>query len=563
MALVKAESVEGFQRLPALRQIGLMIGLAASVALGVAIVFWSQTPSYTLLYGNLSSQDAGQVIEALQKSGIAFKVNEATGAVMVPSRKLHTARMQLAKDGLPESNSMGFELLEKEQSYGTSQFLETARYQRALEGELGRTISTLRNIKSARVHLAIPKRSVFLRDQSKPTASVMVSLYSGRSLGEEQVAAIVHLVSSSVPHLEPAGITLVDQKGNLLSNGTGEKGMAQTSSQFAYNRKLEQLYTDRIRALLEPSVGKGKVRATVSAELDFTVTERTQETYNPDLSALRSEQISEDISSNSLSSSNNSNKTAGGVPGALSNQPPETGSLKPAVSGGSKNDNSSEAQSESSNGNRSKRSVRNYELDKTVSHTRLASGAVRRLAIAVVIDNKQETDDKGEVTGKAWDTAELDRFKALVKEAVGFSAQRGDTLNLINTSFLPPPVAEDVPEPSLLEQPWLWDVLKQAGGVLGLLVLVFGVLKPILKSLAERGAEAVPGMVPAEAMAGAAAGGAGGEEQLSLSGGSAQQGQLAAPPNSYETSLQTAQAVVKEDPKRVAQVVKNWVAEDG
>ena len=562
MALVKAETVEGFQRLPALRQIGLMMGLAASVALGVAIVFWSQTPSYTLLYGNLSSQDAGQVIEALQKSGIPFKVNEATGAVMVPSRKLHTARMELAKDGLPESNSMGFELLEKEQGYGTSQFLETARYQRALEGELGRTISTLRNIKSARVHLAIPKRSVFLRNQGKPTASVMVSLYSGRSLGEEQAAAIVHLVSSSVPHLEPAGITVVDQKGNLLSNGTGEKGMGQTSSQFAYNRKLEQLYTDRIRALLEPTVGKGKVRATVSAELDFTVTERTQETYNPDLSALRSEQISEDISSNSLSSGSNSNRTAGGVPGALSNQPPEAGSLKPGTSGKPQNENNSESQSESRNGNRSKRSVRNYELDKTVSHTRLASGAVRRLSIAVVIDNRQETNDKGEVTVRAWDTAELDRFKALVKEAVGFNAQRGDTLNLINTSFLPPPVAEELPEPSLLEQPWLWDVLRQAGGVLGLLVLVFGVLKPTLRSLAERGAEAMPGMVPAEAVAGAAAG-SGGEEQLSLSGGSPQQGQLAAPPNSYETSLQTAQAVVKEDPKRVAQVVKNWVAEDG
>ena len=201
-------------------------------ALGVAVVLWSQQPNYTLLYANLSSKDAGQVVDALQKTGIQFKVDEATGAVMVESSKLQSARMELAQDGLPEGNAMGFELLQKEQGFGTSQFIETARYQRALEGELSRTIATLRNVDNARVHLAVPKRSVFLRDRSTPTASVMVDLYSGRSLDEEQIAAIVHLVSSSVPHLTPENITVVDQTGNLLSSGTVDKGMAQTSTQF-------------------------------------------------------------------------------------------------------------------------------------------------------------------------------------------------------------------------------------------------------------------------------------------------------------------------------------------
>ena len=560
MALVKAESAVGFQRLPVLRQLGLMIGLAASVALGVAVVLWSQTPSYTLLYGNLSASDAGQVIDALHKSNITFKVDEASGAILVPGARLHEARMELAKEGLPQGNSVGFELLEKEQGFGTSQFVEKARYQRALEGELARTIGALRNVKAARVHLAIPKRSVFLRDRSAPTASVMVDLYAGRTLDEAQVAAIVHLVSSSVPYLEPAGVTIVDQRGQLLSNGSSDPAVAPGSTQFAYNRKLEQNYSERIRQLLEPIVGHGKVRASVNASLDFTVTERTQESYNPDLPALRSEQISEDETASSASSNSTVTEAGGGaaagVPGALSNQPPETG----GVAGGGQG--SAESGEGKNLRNRSKRSVRNYELDKTITHTRLASGAIRRLAIAVLVDDKQEIGDDGEPVAKPWSDEDLARFTRLVKEAVGFDARRGDTLNVINTSFAPPPEIEPLPEPSLLEQPWVWDAAKQAGGVIGLLLLVFGVLKPVLRSLAEKGAEPAAGMVPAGAAAGAGQAGVS-EDQLSLSGASPQQAQLEGPKGGYQQHLETAQSVVKEDPKRVAQVVKNWVGEDG
>ena len=546
MAMVKAETVQGFQGLPALRQIGLMIGLAASVALGVSVVLWSQKPNYTLLYANLSSKDAGQVIDALQSSGIQFKVDEATGAVMVESSKLQSARMELAKDGLPEGNAMGFEMLQKEQGFGTSQFIETARFQRALEGELARTISELRNVKNARVHLAIPKRSVFLRDRSEPTASVMTDLYSGRTLDEEQIAAIVHLVSSSVPHLKPGNITVVDQRGELLSSGASDTGMAQTSTQFSYNRKLEQNYADRVRQLLEPIVGAGSVRASINADLDFTVTERTQETFNPDLPALRSEQVSEDSSQNSAGAS--------GIPGALSNQPPEAAELQaPDAAAGV------DGEAASMPRNSSKRSVRNYELDKTVSHTKLATGTIRRLSIAVVIDNKQELDENDELVNKPWTPEELERFTTLVKEAVGFNGARGDTVNIINSSFIPLPEAEAVPEPSMMEQPWVWNVGKQAVGAIGVLILIFGVLKPILRSLAEKGSHA-NAMVPAVA---GAQGGAGSEDQLSLSGAGSQQAQLEGPKAGYEQNLETAKGVVGEDPKRVAQVVKNWVGEDG
>jgi flagellar M-ring protein FliF len=554
MALVRAETAQGFQRLPAVRQIGLMIGLAASVALGVAVVLWSQQPNYTLLFANLSSKDAGQVVDALQKSGIQFKVDEATGAVMVESGKLQHARMELAKDGLPEGDAMGFEMLQKEQGFGTSQFIETARYQRALEGELGRTIGTLRNVQSARVHLAIPKRSVFLRERSAPTASVMVDLYSGRSLDEEQIAAIVHLVSSSVPNLPPENVTVVDQSGKLLSSGAADKGMAQTSTQFAYNRKLEMTYADRIRGLLEPIVGSGRVRASVNADLDFTLTERTQESFNPDLPALRSEQVSEDRSANSA--------VAAGVPGALSNQPPENGVLKQPEAPAGAGDSQAPAVPQSS----SKRSVRNYELDKTVSHTKLATGTVRRLSIAVVIDNKQEVNESDEPVSKPWTGEELDRFTTLVKEAVGFNGARGDTVNIINSSFIPLPEAEAIPEPSLLEQPWVWDVAKQAVGAIGVLILIFGVLRPIMRSLAEKGAQSMAqasAMVPAGAAAGGHGGAIAGDDQLSLSGGNPQRAQLEGPRSGYEQHLETARSVVKEDPKRVAQVVKNWVNEDG
>jgi flagellar M-ring protein FliF len=290
----------------------------------------------------------------------------------------------------------------------------------------------------------------------------------------------------------------------------------------------------------------GSVRASINADLDFTVTERTQETFNPDLPALRSEQISEDSSQNLAGAS--------GIPGALSNQPPETAELQaPGAEAGVDGEASSTPR------NSSKRSVRNYELDKTVSHTKLATGSIRRLSIAVVIDDKQELDENDELVNKPWTPEELERFTTLVKEAVGFNGARGDTINIINSSFKPMPEAEAVPELSMMEQPWVWNVGKQAVGAIGVLILIFGVLKPILRSLAEKGVQA-NAMVPAVA---GAQGGGGAEDQLSLSGAGTQQTQLEGPKAGYEQHLETAKDVVNEDPKRVAQVVKNWVGEDG
>jgi flagellar M-ring protein FliF len=544
MALVKTEAAaQGFTQLPAMRQLWFMIAIAASVAVGVSLVLWMQTPNYSLLYGNLSQKDAGQVVDALQKSNIPFKVDEGSGAVMVASSQLHQARLELANQGLPAGTGMGFEILQQEQGFGTSQFIETARFQRALEGELARTIGTMRNVEAARVHLALPKRSVFVRERDNPTASIMVSLFSGRSLDEGQVASIVHLVSSSVPHLNPEAVTVVDQRGNLLTRPQDREGSAPGSGQFAHTRQLEQSYVQRIESLLSPMVGAGGVRAQVTADLDFTVTERTQESYNPEITALRSEQLIEERMGRG--------GLAQGIPGALSNQPP-AGGVAPEEVG-----NAAGVQAEANgavDGNSSRRSTRNFELDKTISHTRLASGSIRRLSVAVVLDDRPGAGGSRE----PWAEEELERFTSLVREAVGFNAERGDSVNVINASFQQPEAFEPLPEPGLLEQPWVWDAARWAAGAIGLLILVFAVLRPALTQLAQAGTRSAA-MTPVPAAAGA---GGVGEDQLSLSGGGQAARQLKGP-NDYQGNLTMAQGVVNEDPKRVAQVVKNWVNEDG
>ena len=546
MALVKQEAIAGFSGLPALRQIGLMIGLAASVAVGVAVVLWSQSPDFSLLYGRLSEGDATQVMDALDKTGIAYKVDESTGALLVPRSDVHRARLQLASDGLPKGSDNGFELLDKDQGFGTSQFIENARYQRALEGEIARTITTLRNVKSARVHLALPKRSVFIRKQAQPTASVTVELYGGRSLEEGQVGSIVHLVASSVPHLSADQVTVVDQNGVLLTSSDRSQSIGLTTSQFNYNRQVEQTYAKRIEDLLSPLVGRTGVRAQVAAELDFTVTEKTQETYNPDLPALRSEQSSEDNSTGGLA--------AIGVPGTLSNQPPGGAVAAPVLpaEAGNTPDNASQPS------NSSRSVTRNYELDKTISHTRLASGSVRRLSIAVVLDNKQAVGDKGQPVREPWSDQELSKFTTLVKEAVGFNAQRGDSVQVINAAFQPQPEVEPLPVLPLWEQPWLWSVLKQIVGAFGVVLLIFGVIRPVMRSLADKGA-----LLPNASQMALAGGGGMAEDQVTLSGPGGAATLPAPQQPGYEHQVAAARGMVQNDPKRVAQVMKNWVNDNG
>ena len=539
MALVKADnlsaSMRGFGSLPIARQLGLMIGLAASIALVVAVWSWTQNPSYRLLYSDLSDKDAMEISDALQKTGIPFQI-VGTGTVMVPADRVHDARMKLASQSLPKGTAAGFDKLDQESGFGTSEFVQLSRHQRALEAELARTSASLSNVDTARVHLAVPKQSAFLRDRKPVSASVLVALASGRSLDDGQVTAIVHMVASSVPSLDAEHVTVIDQKGTLLTSPHQTEGMAVSGNQFEHRKKLEEYYIQRIESLLSPIVGQGGVRAQVSADLDFSMTEQTQESFNPDLPAIRSEQTVDEQMAGS--------RAASGIPGALTNQPPAAGTITPPLSA-----QGSDQSPISSN----RRAVRNYELDRTISHTRLASGSVQRLSVAVVVDDHIATNKKGETTRTPLKEDESNRITGLIKEAVGFNVQRGDSVSVINSSFATPAPVELLPEPGLLEQPWFWDVAKKASLVAAALFVFFMVLRPMLKSLAEKGVALPKSSVGGIALQDMS------DDQLRLTG----QRQQLAGPSSYEQNLTTAKGMVAQDAKRVAQVVKTWVATDG
>ncbi len=547
-----------------LRQLGLLVGIAASVALGVAVVMWSQTPNYELLYGSMTDKDVMQVQEALKGEHIPYKVDEKTGAVMVASSRLAEARMKLAAAGLPRSASIGYELLEEKQGFGTSQFIEKARYQRALEGELARSIAELNPVRSARVHLAIPKQSVFIRNARKPSASVLVDVYPGRQLAAGQIAAITHLVSASVPNLMTSQVTVVDQHGNLLSGRGDNNDMAQTGWRFDYTRRLEQSYSKRIEDILIPFLGTNGVRAQVTAKLDFSTTEQASETYNPDSPALRSEQLLEERRGAS---------EAGGIPGALSNQPPGAATV-PETTKAKATPGAEPAGG--AQGNQRTRSTRNFELDKTISHSRLPMGSIQRLSVAVVVDNDRRVGEDGKIIRRQRTPEELSRITSLVKEAVGFDAVRGDTVNVISSDFTVPPPAEPLPEPPIWKQAWVWDIAKQVGGVIFALIIAFGILRPFMRAMLKR----PPVMAAATALAGAgtdgqpalppgAGGMAGQAAQLegpgaAGAGGAMQPSQAAvmmSSPSGYEADLKQVTEFVKSEPKLAAQVVKDWVEE--
>ena len=534
---------------PWLRQLAVMVGIAASVALGVAVVLWSQAPNYAPLYGNLAEKDASQIMEALQQTGVLYRVDEASGMLLVPSSKLKEIRMQLAGQGLPNSTGMGFELMQQDTGFGTSQMVEKARYQQAMQGELARTISTIGAVQSARVHLAIPKQSVFVRKRQPPSASVALRLHNGRVLEDAQVDAIVHLVASSIPELQPGRVTIVDHKGRLLSGSQESREMKLSATQFEHTRRIEEHYRGRIQDLLAPIVGSDKVRAQVTADIDFTVTEQTQERYNPDQPALRSEQLNEEQSRAA---------GAGGVPGALSNQPPAAGNAPEQAEGGGAQGGDAL--------NSSRQSTRNYELDRVISHTRMSPLSVRRLSAAVVVDDVRITDAEGNTSVRERTPEEIERLTALVREAIGFDARRGDSVRVMNSSFLTPEPVADLPEVPMWEQGWFLDIIKQVGGLLLVLILIFVVLRPTMKRLTASHAELAT-------TAGGAAGDSGGarvEGPLGHAGDGpddvllGSDGEPVRLPGGgrYENIMDAARNLVDEDPKRVAQLVKTWMNEE-
>ncbi|MBH3425800.1 MULTISPECIES: flagellar basal-body MS-ring/collar protein FliF [Pseudomonas] len=566
--------LENLSEMTMLRQVGLMVGLAASVAIGFAVVLWSQQPDYRPLYGSLAGMDAKQVMETLAASDIAYTIEPNSGALLVKADDVARARLKLAGAGVaPTDGNIGFEILDKDQGLGTSQFMEATRYRRGLEGELARTIASLNNVKGARVHLAIPKSSVFVRDERKPSASVLVELFAGRSLEPGQVLAIVNLVATSVPELSKSQITVVDQKGNLLSDQAENSALTMAGKQFDYSRRMESMLTQRVHNILQPVLGNDRYKAEVSADVDFSAVESTSEQFNPDQPALRSEQSTSEQRTAA-------NGPPQGVPGALSNQPPAPASA-PQTTGGAATaagaiqpgqpllDANGQQIMDPATGqpmlapypaDKRSQSTKNFELDRSISHTKQQQGRLNRLSVSVVVDDQVKINAaNGETTRAPWTADELARFTRLVQDAVGFDASRGDSVSVINMPFSleRAEVIADIP---FYSQPWFWDIVKQVLGVLFILVLVFGVLRPVLNNITGHGKKQLAPFGDVEL---GGMGGLDGElanDRVSLGG--PQSILLPSPSEGYDAQLNAIKSLVAEDPGRVAQVVKEWINAD-
>jgi flagellar M-ring protein FliF len=547
-----ASALRGLGHLSGWRQVGLMVAIAASVTLGVMIALWSRTPNYTLLYGSLAGKSGAEVVEALERADIPFRLDNGSGAILVPSSKVHEARLKLAAEGLPRTTDLGFELLDKKQAFGTSEFIERARYQRALEGELARSIATLNNVEGARVHLGVPRQSVFLRDRRKPSASVLVRLYPGRRLERGQVAAIAHLIAAAIPNLESSQVRVIDEMGRLLTSPDTADELSLSHRELEYSRAVEKAYVKNIEEILTPVVGAGAFRAQVVVDVDFTKTEESREVFEPKARAVRSEKVSEQRTNNPFE---------GGIPGALSNQPPGGSVVPEEVT-----PPSSENQPPDPTENIRTQATRNYELDRTVSHTRMPSTRVRRLSVAVVLDDHRSVDTRGQPSHRSRTPEEIDQITSLVKEAIGFSSKRGDTLKVTNVPFaMTAGEPQELPAPPLWERPWIWNLAKQLGGMLLVGLLVLGVFRPLVRSLAGRdGAVRNLGQPESPARLAAPQGDEPAADRLSLSASGQQTGASPASDQSrYEKNLESVKAVVMSDPKRVASVVRNWLGENG
>src|SRR6202051_1436275 len=447
----------------------LIIAVAILPVVVAGLVMWSRQPDYRVLFSNLSDRDGGAIVAALQQGNIPYKIAESGGAILVPSDAVHETRLRLASQGLPKNGSVGFELMDN-QKFGISQFAEQVNYQRALEGELEKTIASISSVREARVHLAIPKPTVFVREKELPTASVMLNLYPGRALDEGQTLAIQHMVSSSVPDMPVKNVTIVDQDGNLLTQQSVSNGL--DASQLKYVQQIERNTQGRIDAILAPLFGAGNAHSQVSADIDFSKLEQTAESYgpnaNPQNTAIRSQQSSE--------SKDGGGASVGGVPGALSNQPPAAASapIDAAASG---------ADAKAAPVNIRKDTTTNYEVDRTVRHYEQPMGGIKRLSVAVVVNYQKQVDAKGHVTMQPLPADKLEQVQQLVKDAMGYDEKRGDSVNVVNSAFLvDSTVIPDVPwwrTPDMIAR--AIQLAKYLGIGAVALFLYFSMVKPAMR----------------------------------------------------------------------------------
>ena len=538
------ESMERLQGLPTNKKMLLYVGIAAILALVIGTTLWMREPTWKVLFSNVSDKDGGQITTALTQMNVPYQIAQG-GVISVPSEAVYETRLKLASQGLPKASGVGFELMDN-QKCGISQFAEQVNYQRSIEGELSRTIEALQTVQAARVHLAIPKNSVFLREQQKPTASVALTLHPGRLIDATQIHGIMNLVASAVPGLPPRNITVVDQEGNLLSTmqdpAQGQDGLNQR--QLNYIKEVERTYIKRIETILEPIFGKGNVRAEVTTELDLAQTEQTSENYGPNsppnAAAIRSQQLHESTDRDPLG--------PGGVPGALSNQPPNAAAAPITLPPGTQAGITTNGQQGSEKSSK-KDSTVNYEVDRTIQHTKLPVGMVKRVSAAVVVNYKKKTDQNGESKFAPLTQQELTQINNLVKEAMGYNPARGDTLNVVNAAF-----ADNSSRPGYQQQAIdyvsnnLGELAKWGALLLVFLYILFGVVRPIVRDVIN------PPKLEEDGLDGPAIEGAE-EETEPMDEQELQQ-------ISYTANLDAAREIIRKDPRMAAQIIKEWISDE-
>lgn len=539
---------ERFEALTQKQKLAIAVGVPALIATAIALLLWMSVPQYRPLFNNVSDKDGGEIVAALTAMNVPYKYAANGTTITVPEDKLYDTRLALASQGLPKGNVEGFEAMDS-QPLGVTQFQEQVNYQRGLEGELAKSIMSLNAVESARVHLAMPKPSIFVRDEEKPSASVVVKLYRGRSLTRSQVDGIVHLISSSLPNLSPKAVSVVDQSGNLLTTNDNSDSSLSTT-QLNYQKGREKDYQDAIVNILAPLFGRNNVRATVSADLDFSSVERKQENYAPNNrgdATVRSMQRSavKDVASGNPS----------GIPGVLANTPPDGAK---AQIGGDPNKLNSNGSALDQNTERSDETY-NYEVNKETVFMKEQSGGVKRLTSAVVVNYKTITNENGATREVPLTPAELDQVSSLVKQAIGFDAKRGDKLDVVNQPFN----KESGPELSFWQQPETHDLLRTVGTPLAVALvvgfLVFGLLRPMLKPLMPRDPLEGPELMPGQPNDTPLLGVAGGEEDDDdfYSSLSSKHGRLE---REREVRLEAVRSLAAENPELIAAVVKNWLA---
>lgn len=534
--------------------IPLIFAGAAVVAIVTALYLWASAPEYRVLFSNLNEADGGRIIAELDQRGVPYRFGPGGQALLVPGDQVHSLRLRLAEQGLPRGGNVGFEIMDN-QAFGVSQFNEQVNFQRGLEGQLASSIETLGPVSRARVHLAMARPSVFVREHKPAKASVVLTLQPGRSLGEGQIHAIVHLVSSSVPELATEDVAVVDQKGSLLSRpGTGTDNL--DGSRLDYIQQVERRYRQRIESILSPILGAANLRAQVAARIDFTSREETAERYRPNQgdneAAVRSAQTRTSFAG--------SDQVARGVPGALSNTPPGAApspvELPPAEADG-------EQEATADNDvpdNLQREDVVNYEVDRNVTHVQYRRGRVERLSVAVVVNYREVTGEEGETSREGLSAEEMDRITRLVRQAVGYDADRGDELEVVNSPFTEQ-------RPDAIETEW-WQsadiqrLVLQLGRYLLVLVLAILLYRWLLRPLMRRYTEAPP---PAAAETPRVRAAVGNEEDAQETGDDTVDETYDMPsrrrkPSGYEQNLEELKMMAEEDPALIAMIIRNWIA---